>query len=61
MEGTGCYDAAQVQRALQHCRGDVDEVGFSNSLPGAYGQHGRWLHSCELLGGRMTQNGHGEP
>eukprot|EP00891_Asterochloris_glomerata_P003021 jgi/Astpho2/3021/Aster-03330 len=61
MEGTGCYDAAQVQRALQHCRGDVDEVGFSNSLQGAYGWHGRWLHSCELLGGRMTQNGHGEP
>ena len=34
-EGTGCYDAAEVQRALQHCRGNVDEVGFSEILQGA--------------------------
>ena len=54
MEGTGCYDAAQVQRALQRCRGDADEVGSSHLTQGAYGQHGVWLHSCVLLEGRMT-------
>ena len=49
MEGTGCYDAAQVQRALQRCQGDVDEVRSSDLLQGACGQHGVWLYSCEML------------
>ena len=49
MEGTGCYEAAQVQRALRHCRGNVDEVGSSDLVQAECGQHAVRLHS-QLFG-----------